>query len=103
MSMSESSDDQASHTPFGSLLPISEDSVVRLASTIRQRISGRLPSLKDHLAILLNGGYKLIYILQFYDEVKHVIRVPAVGWGNWWTEHASNAFKSQDFTMRYKR
>jgi len=101
MSPSDSWDEQALLARFGPLLSISDESIVSLASAIRHRISGRIPSPNGHLATRLNGGYNLIYIVQFDDEVKHVIRVPAVGWGSRWTEYASDAFKSQGLTMRF--
>lgn len=98
---SNSSEDEKLLDRFGPLLFISESSLVYLAANVRQRVSGRIPSSSDKYSYRLNGGYNLIHIIQFGDGVKYVIRIPAAGWGSRWTEHASNAFRSQALTMQF--
>ncbi len=84
---------------FGSLLSIPDCSIVALASAIRFKIFGvELPS---HLVSRLNGSYNLVYIVEFDDGVKYVVRVPAVGWGDRLTETARNSLESQALTMRF--
>jgi hypothetical protein len=97
MTRSEPSGDR-----FGPLLSITPESLVSLASKIRYQVFGEKTS-QGRLLARLNGSYNLIHIVQLDDSVKYVIRVPAAGWGNRFTNTAKRALESQALTMRLIR
>ncbi|KAI9839045.1 MAG: hypothetical protein M1837_002263 [Sclerophora amabilis] len=101
MSSLDSSDEEDLQSRFGPLLSITAASVVALAGDVRHRISGRRRSLGDELVSRLSGSYNLVYIVRFDDDVKYVVRVPAVGWGCRHTETAQRSLESQALTMRF--
>jgi len=47
--------------------------------------------------------YNLVYIVQFDDGIKYVVRVPAIGRGDRLTETAKSSLRSQALTMRFIR
>ena len=85
---------------FGTLLSISETSLIALASNFREKLSGRPPSSADRVVSRLSGSYNLVHIVEFHDGLRYVIRVPATGWGGQFTETARRSFISQALTMR---
>ena len=90
---------------FGSLLEIAHESIISLALKVRNHTSStqHVPSPKHRLVSRLNGSFNLVFIVEFADGVKYVVRVPCTGWGNRYTENTRNALESQIMTMRLIR
>lgn len=85
---------------FGPLLSISDGSLTSLASNIRKATS------TDHFTTAkcisrLNGSYNLVHIFEFNDGHILVIRIPATGWADQFTESAKRALLSQALTMHH--
>ena len=98
---SDSSNEGYLQERFGSLLSISHESLIILASTVRDRNwpgSKNCPE-KCWVVSRLYGSYNLIHVVEFADGIKYVIRVPATGWGRRFTETARKSLESQAFTM----
>ncbi|KAL9132056.1 MAG: hypothetical protein Q9217_000184 [Psora testacea] len=102
---SNSSDEEYLQERFGPLLSISSKSLLTLASNTRDRIwpPGKKGPQNCRLVSRLFGSYNLVHVVEFADGIKYVIRVPATGWGNRFTETARSSFESQALTMRFIR
>ncbi|KAK9243771.1 hypothetical protein V1506DRAFT_523382 [Lipomyces tetrasporus] len=87
---------------FGTLLSISDQSLVTLASNVRRRLSGGGLT-NGQVISRLNGSYNLVHIVEFDDGVRYVVRVPATGWGGRFTEIAKRSLVSQALTLRWIR
>ena len=91
---------------FGPLLDIDDNSIISLALKIRNQVSSKLnlskhdPSLKHRIISRLNGSYNLVFIVEFDDGMKYVVRLPGTGWGNRFTDIARKSFESQIMTLR---
>ena len=84
---------------FGPLLSISDQSLANLALDIRKANS------TDHFTTAkcisrLNGSYNLVHIIEFDDGYRLVVRIPATGWADRFTESAKRSLISQAVTMR---
>ncbi|MCJ1470984.1 hypothetical protein MMC07_009632 [Pseudocyphellaria aurata] len=89
---------------FGPLWTMDNCSLINLATDVRKSILTTSEDCSSCRVISrLNGSYNVIYILQFEDGLKYVIRLPALGWGNRWTLAAKKAFESQVLTMHLIR
>ncbi|KAI1375091.1 kinase-like protein [Hypoxylon crocopeplum] len=99
--MSALSDDDVDRMVFGSLLDISEKSLVLLASNIGKRVL-HTPSPSGKYITRFIGSYNIVHIIQV-DDIKVVIRIPATGWASGKTEAAAHALESQVATMRLIR
>ncbi|KAK9428614.1 hypothetical protein V1505DRAFT_357644 [Lipomyces doorenjongii] len=87
---------------FGTLLSISDQSLVTLASNVRRRLSGGGLT-NGQVVSRLNGSYNLVHIVEFDDSVRYVVRVPATGWGSRFTAIAKRSLVSQALTLRLIR
>ena len=101
----DSSDEEYLQERFGPLLSISPESLLTLASKIRDRIGpqGKERPQNCRLVSRLFGSYNLVHVVEFADGIKYVIRVPATGWGCRFTETAKSSLESQALTMRFIR
>lgn len=89
---------------FGPLWTMDNWSLINLAMDVRQSILTTPDNCSSCRVISrLNGSFNVVYILQFEDGLKYVIRLPALGWGNRWTPAAKTAFESQVLTMHLIR
>lgn len=95
---------------LGHFLRINDESLVTLALAVRKTISGSgdsssSSSFKTARVICPKTGSleNLVYIVEFDDGVKYVIRVPGAGWGNRFTDTVKRAFISQVTTMDFVR
>ncbi|KAI9810278.1 MAG: hypothetical protein M1832_001367 [Thelocarpon impressellum] len=100
MASSDVSDEDL-QSRFGPQLSIPAASVVALAADVRYKVSGRRGCPADQLVSRLSGSYNLVHIVRFEDDVKYVVRLPAVGWASRLTEAAQRALRSQALTMRF--
>ena len=87
---------------FGPLLDIADESIISLALKIRNQVSPEKsePSPKHQLIARLNGSYNLVFVVEFDDGLKYVVRIPGTGWGDRFTDSARKSFESQIMTMR---
>ena len=89
---------------FGPLWAMDHYSLIRLAVDVRNsRLTNHEDCLSCRVVDRLSGSFNMVYILQFDDGLKYVIRLPALGWGNRWTPAAKKAFDSQVLTMHIIR
>lgn len=89
---------------FGPLWTLDNCALINLAMDVRNRmVTNHEDSLSCQVIRRLNGSFNVIYILQFNDGLKYVVRLPAMGWGNRWTPVAKKAFESQVLTMHLIR
>lgn len=89
---------------FGPLLTMDHCSLIRLAMDVRNSmLTNHEDCLSCRVIGQLHGSFNVVYILQFDDGLKYVIRLPALGWGNRWTPAAKKAFDSQVLTMHLIR
>ena len=87
---------------FGPLLDIGDEPIISLALKVRNEALYEQckPSPKHRLISRLNGSYNLVFIVEFDDGLKYVVRVPGTGWGDRFTDSAKKCFESQIMTMR---
>ena len=89
---------------FGPLWTMNHCSLIRLAMDVRNsKLTDQEDTVSCRVIDQLNGSFNMVYILQFDDGLKYVIRLPALGWGNRWTPAAKKAFDSQVLTMHLIR
>ena len=90
---------------FGSLLDITDESIISLALKVRNQVSSNhcKPSSKHRLTSRLNGSFNLVSIIEFDDGVKYVVRIPGTGWGDRFTDQARKSLESQIMTLRLIR
>ncbi|PGH15954.1 hypothetical protein AJ79_02121 [Helicocarpus griseus UAMH5409] len=88
---------------FGNLLSIPDASFASLASSICRRTDEGQGHGSARVISRLSGSYNLIRIVEFDDQEKYVVRLPATGWGERFTESARLAFESQVVTMYFLR
>lgn len=89
---------------FGPLLTIDHKSLIDLAMDVRNSMLTEHEECSSCRVIdRQNGSFNLVYILQFDDGLKYVIRLPTLGWGKRWTSTAKTAFESQVLTMHLIR
>ncbi|MCJ1428828.1 hypothetical protein MMC29_006739 [Sticta canariensis] len=89
---------------FGPLWTMDHYSLVCLAVDVRNSmLTNHEDCLSCRVVDQLSGSFNMVYILQFDDGLKYVIRLPALGWGNRWTPAAKKAFDSQVLTMHMIR
>ena len=88
---------------FGPLLDIADESIISLALKVRNQVgcNHHKPSPETRLISRLNGSFNLVYIVDFDDGVKYVVRIPGTGWGDRYTESAKKLLESQVTTMRF--
>lgn len=96
--MDASSNNSLDQEVFGPLVDISEESLVLLASSIRERVF-HTPTSDGKQIARIAGAYNIVHIIQL-DGNKLVIRIPATGWGSGKTETAARALESQVATLR---
>jgi aminoglycoside phosphotransferase (APT) family kinase protein len=94
MHQSSPSDDDLDSNVFGTLLSISETSIIQLAAKVFGAQTSNAQVLRR-----VAGSYNLVHIVQL-DELQLVIRVPATGWGDGLTDDAARALESQVTTLR---
>lgn len=100
--MSSTDEQRELEERFGPLLSISNQSLIDLACNIRrENKNNSFTSAK--LISRLNGSYNLVHIVKFDDGARLVVRVPATGWGDRFTESAKRSLISQVVTMRLVR
>lgn len=89
---------------FGPLSTMDHYSLISLAMNVRNsKLTNYENPLSCRVIDQLNGSFNMVYILQFNDGLKYVIRLPALGWSNRWTPAAKKAFDSQVLTMHLIR
>lgn len=95
--------DSSDSENFGPPLAIERDSesLVLLASNIAKRCLG-LPSTSGTLIERMSGSYNTANVIEL-ENVKLVIRVPAIDWGSGLTRAAADAMESQVATIRLIR
>ena len=87
---------------FGPLLDITDESIISLALKVRNQISPEhfQPSPKHRLVSRLGGSYNLVFVVEFVDGLRYVVRIPGFGWGDRFTDKARKCFESQLIVMR---
>ncbi|EEP79400.1 predicted protein [Uncinocarpus reesii 1704] len=85
---------------FGSLVNITETSLLQLAARFYWQRTGIFDPF-GRLIDSLNGSYNIVHIVEFRAGEKYVIRIPATGWGDRFTQSARRAFVAQIRTMQY--
>lgn len=89
---------------FGPLWTMDNCALINLAIDVRNSMfTNHENSLSCQVIKRLNGSFNMVYILEFNDGLKYVVRLPAMGWGNRWTPAAKKAFESQILTMHLIR
>lgn len=100
----EETEQEIQRRRFGPLWTMNHSSLIRLAMDVRNSMLTKHEDCFSCQVIgRLNGSFNVVYILQFVDGLKYVIRLPALGWGIRWTPTAKKAFESQVLTMHLIR
>ena len=100
----EVTEEEVQRRRFGPLWTMDHCSLIRLAMDVRNSmLTEHEDCFSCQVIDRLNGSFNMVYILQFADGLKYVIRLPALGWGIRWTPTAKKAFESQVLTMHLIR
>lgn len=83
---------------FGTLLSIPQQSLVLLATNIRERTFAARTS-KACVRRTLSGSYNLIHVIEL-DDFQLIIRIPETGWGRGLTDTAGQALISHVHTLK---
>jgi len=90
---------------FGTILSISDDALIKLASRCRQQqIATEATNPVVPACVVVSrfeGSYNRVHVLRFEDSIKYVIRVPCFGWGIHWKQEDATSLRSQALTMRF--